>query len=98
MASMMRVCAAAAIVVVHEPHDVGAAGLRVLPQEANAAKNHSRRAKAALQGVALSECLLQRMQFAVLGQSFDGNHLFALDPFDRDLARLDRLSVQEHGT
>src|SRR5207253_2994924 len=54
-------------------------------------------AKAALQAMTLLERRLHRMQFAVGREAFDGRDLGAFRLDGKDRARLDRVTVDQHG-
>ena len=55
------------------------------------------RAIAALEGVALDEGGLQRMELLALGQAFDGRDLTTFDKSGERKARLHALAVHQHG-
>ena len=53
-------------------------GLALALHHVDGRHDHARRAEAALQAVVFAEGFLHRMQFAVLGQAFDGGNCDAV--------------------
>ena len=88
---------AAANVALQGASDLGFAWVRSLLQQAYAGQDHSGRAVAALHGVGLDEGLLQRMEAAVLRQTFDGGDLFSFDFRDGCNAGAHGRAIDEHG-
>ena len=57
--------------------------------------DHARRAEAALDGEALMERLLDRMQIGAIGEALDGGHLSAVEVLPQDQAGLHRPAIDE---
>jgi hypothetical protein len=92
-----RVSSAAADVAFEGTPDFRLAGVWSLFQETHAGEDHAGSAIAALHGVGLDESFLQRMEAAVLRDSFDGGDLFSGDLEDWRDAGAHGRAIDEHG-
>src|SRR5512142_1242888 len=88
------VAGAPAEVARHPVADLLLARVRVLLQQTVRARDHSRRAEAALQAVILVERLLQRVQLAALREALDRQDVGTFALHGEHRARLDRHAVQ----
>ena len=77
--------------------DFFAAWLGIALEQLRAGQDHAGSAKAALQAVALPKTLLHRMQFAILGQTFNGGDLGAVRLHGQQRAGFDRLAIEQDG-
>ena len=66
-------------------------------QQAFHRHDHAGGAEAALEGLVLEECLLHRIEVAVLRETFDGGHCFVFDVAREGEAGADGPAVDEHG-
>src|SRR5688572_15543460 len=73
--------------------DIVVRGVRVVAQEADEAHQEARRAKPALQSVALPKCLLQRMQALAVSEALDGQDLGGIDLDGEEKTRAHRRAV-----
>lgn len=71
----MRICPAATQVSGHSFFDIIEGGRRIVIEECFARHHHPRRAIAALKGITLHKCLLERVELIAFGESFDGGDL-----------------------
>ena len=74
--------------------DLGLRRIRVLSEQRDAGHHHPWRAETALEPVFLPETFLDRMELAVLLESFDGRDLTAVRLHGEHGARLHRLVVE----
>src|ERR671939_922110 len=91
------VAGAAAQVPFDAVADLLLAGVGMALQQPVGRHDHAGRAEATLQAVLFPEPLLQRMQLAIAGQTFDGQDLGAIGLYGQDGAGLDRQAVHDHG-
>jgi hypothetical protein len=73
-----RIGAAPADVAFHGTENFRIAGIRILAEERRGGEDHARCTVTALHRIGLDESLLERVETAVNGESFDGRNLLAL--------------------
>src|SRR5262249_33224320 len=95
-ANDVRVARAAAQVALQAFAYLRVARPRIALQQRRGGHEETGCAEAALQPVLVPECLLQRVQLAVGGQSLDGPHMVTIDLDGEYRARLDGPVVQQH--
>lgn len=93
----MGITRAAAEIAFQTMNDLFASGIRICLQELDTGHDHSRRAEAALQRVALPKTCLNRMQFPVAAQAFDGRDVRAIRLNREHGAGFHRFSIQQDG-
>src|SRR5690242_6209750 len=91
----VHVAGAAAEVALEAPPDLLVVRVRVLREQVGRGHDEARRAVAALQAVLVPECLLDRVELAVLGHALDGGEVLALRLDGEERAALDGLAVDE---
>src|SRR5487761_863031 len=77
--------------------DFLACGMGITAQKLIGCKDHARSAEAALQAVLLPEPFLERMEFAVAGQPFNGGYFRSISLRGQYSAGLDRFAIQQYG-
>ena len=90
--------AASTNVSLHKTHYFLLTRARIFCQQRNAGHYHAGGTIGALHRVGLDECLLQRVQFAILFQSLDGGNLFGSDVADSSQTGPGRLPVYQYST
>src|SRR2546428_243481 len=90
------VARAAAQVPLDSVSDLVVAGRRIAREEIDRGDHQPRRAEAALERVLHRERTLDRMELAILCETFDRGDLRALSLDGEDRARLRRTAVDEH--
>jgi hypothetical protein len=69
----------------------------ILQKQAVRLKNHAWSTESALNGAMVNECPLDRMEFSVLRQSLDGDHLFTRDILNAVMTGSNGFFVDDNG-
>src|SRR5207249_774898 len=93
----VRITGAAAQVAFQRVRDLFARWLGIALEQLRAGQDHAGSAIAALQAVALPKSLLHRMQYAILGQTFNGGDLGAIRLHSKQRAGFHRLTIEQDG-
>jgi len=92
-----RICPAAANIALHSGEHFFAGRFGILLEQSGGRHDHASCAVTALHGIALDEGRLDRMQFAVLLEAFDGGNLLARAGGGGSHAGTGRRTIQQHG-
>jgi len=87
----------AAEITVEPVIDLVVRGIGIVLEHRTDCHDHARRAKPALQRMAISESLLHRMQLAILAHTLNGNYIGAVSLHSEQGAGLDRPAIEMHG-
>jgi hypothetical protein len=71
--------------------------ISVIVQQFDGRQDHPRRAKPALQGMVLLKCQLQRMEFSLRPNPFDGGDFATVGLGGKEQARAHRAAVEQNG-